>query len=59
MLNQIDLIDIYRTLPLKATSTQEHMEHSPGYTTSWDIYQTMENFRKLKYNQMYFPTTTL
>ena len=40
-------------------SSQVHMEHSPGQTTSWVIYQTPVNLRKLKSYQASFLTTIL
>ena len=50
-LPQMALIDIFRysIKMLKNTpSSQVHMEHSPGYATSWVTNQTSANFRKLK-----------
>ena len=32
----------------KNTPSQVHMEHSPGWTTSWVTNQTSVNLRKLK-----------
>ena len=40
-------------------SSQVHMEHSPGETTSWVTNQTSVNLRKLKSYQAAFLTTTL
>ena len=60
--NQIDLIDIYRTFHRKwqnTFSSQVHMEHSPGSITSWVKNQASENLRKLKSYQASFLTTTL
>ena len=36
-LEQMDLFDIFRTFHPNALSSQVHMDHSPGYTTSWCI----------------------
>ena len=38
------------------TSSQVHMEHSPGYTASWVTNQTSVNLRKLKSYQASFLT---
>ena len=40
-------------------SSQVHMEHSPGQTTSWVTNQTSVNLRKLKSYQVSFLTTML
>ena len=40
-------------------SSQVHLEHSPGYTTSWVTNQTSVNLRKLKSYQASSPTTML
>ena len=40
-------------------SSQVHMKHSPGYTTSWVTNQTSVNLRKLKSHQASSPTTML
>ena len=40
-------------------SSQVHMEHSPGRTTSWVTTQTSVNLRKLKPYQASSLTTTL
>ena len=40
-------------------SSQVHMEHSPGQTTSWVTNQTSVNLRKLKSYQASSPTTML
>ena len=40
-------------------SSQVHMEHSPGQTTSWVTDQTSVNLRKLKSYQASSPTTVL
>ena len=60
--NQIDLIDIYRTFHRKwqnTFSSQVHMEHSPGSITSWVKNQASENLRKLKSYQAPFLNTML
>ena len=43
----------------KNTPSQVHMEHSPGWTTSWVTNQTSVNLRKLKLYQASSPTTIL
>ena len=61
-IDQIDLIDIYRTFHSKTADTlssQVHMEHSPGQITSWVTNQASVNLRKLKSYQASFLTTTL
>ena len=61
-LDEMDLIDIFRTFYPNAeeyTSSQMHMEHSPGQNTSWVTSQTSVNLRKLKSYQASFLTTTL
>ena len=61
-LDQIDLIDIYRTFHQEKQTTypsQVHMEHSPGQITCWATKQTLVNLRKLKSYQSSFLTTTL
>ena len=61
-LNQMDLIDIYRTFHPKATDThssQVHMEHSLRLSTSWATNPTSVTLRKLKSYQASFPTTML
>jgi len=53
-LNQMDLIDIYRTFHPKATDThssQVHMEHSLRLSTSWATNPTSVTLRKLKSKQ--------
>ena len=58
----MDLNDIFRTVHPNAeeyTSSQVHMEHSPGQTTSWVTNQTSINLRKLKSYQASSLTTTL
>ena len=47
-IDQIDLIDIYRTLHPKTLPSQVRMEHSPGQITSWVRNQALVNLRKLK-----------
>ena len=49
-LDGMNLIDIFRTfqMQMNTSSSQVHMEHSPGYATSWVTNQTSANFRKLK-----------
>ena len=42
-LDEMDLIDIFRTFSFQMQnipSSKVHMEHYPGYTTSWATYQT-------------------
>ena len=61
-LNQMDLIDIYRTFHPKATDThssQVHMEHSLRLITSWATNPTLVSSGKLKSYQASFPTTML
>ena len=60
-IDQIDLIDIYRTFHLKVIeyTFQVLMEHSPGQITSWVTYQASVNLRKLKSYKVSFLTTTL
>ena len=58
-LDQMDLIDIFRTFPMQETSSQVHMEHTPGQTTSWVTNQTSVNLGKLKVYQTSFLTKTL
>ena len=60
--DQIDLIDIYRTFHPKEQTTlssQVHTEHSPGQITSWVTNQASVNLGKLKSYQASFPTTML
>ena len=43
ILDEMDLIDIFRTFSFQMQnipSSKVHMEHYPGYTTSWATYQT-------------------
>ena len=44
ILDEMDLIDIFRTFSFQMQknipSSEVHMEHYPGYTTSWATYQT-------------------
>ena len=50
-LDEMDLIDIFTTFHPNAKDTlssQVHIEHSPGQTTSWVKSQTTVNLRKLK-----------
>ena len=47
-IDQIDLIDIYRTLHPKTLPSQVRMEHSPGQITSWVRNQALVNLRKSK-----------
>ena len=61
-LHEMALIDIFRhsiQMQKNTPSSQVHMEHSPGYSTSWVTNQTSVNLRKLKLYQAYSPTTTL
>ena len=59
-LDQMDLIDIYRTFHPKAThSSQVHMEHSLRLITSWATNHTSVILRKLKSYQASFLTTML
>ena len=58
-LDELDLIDIFRTFPMQETSSQVHMEHTPGQTTSWVTNQTSVNLRKLKPYQAFLLTITL
>ena len=61
-LNQMDLIDIYRTLCPKEQNThssQVHMEHSLRLTRSWATNPTSVTLRKLKSYQASFLTTML
>ena len=61
-LNQMDLIDIYRTFHPKATDThssQVHMEHPLRLIISWAINPTSVTLRKLESYQASFPTTML
>ena len=53
-LDEMNLIDILRTFQMQknAPSSQVHMEHSPGKTTSWVTNQISVNLRKLKHNTM-------
>ena len=60
-LDEMDL-DIFRTFHPNAeeySSSQVHMEHSPGQTTSWVTNLTSVNLRKLKLYQTSSPTTML
>ena len=48
-LDEMDFIDIFRTFHPNAEGTpssQVHMKHSPGETTSWVTNQTSVNLRK-------------
>ena len=48
-LDEMDLIDIFRTFHTnteESPSSQVHMKHSPGETTSWVTNQTSVNLRK-------------
>ena len=50
-LDKMDLIDIFRIttqMQKNTPSSQVHLEHSPGYTTSWVTNQASVNLRKLK-----------
>ena len=61
-LDEMDLIDIFRhfiQMQKNTPSSQVHMEHSPGQTTSWVTNQTSVNLRKLKSYQASSPTTML
>ena len=61
-LDEMDPIDIFRTFHPNAeeySSSQVHMEHSPGQTTSCVTNQTSINLRKLKSYQASSPTTML
>ena len=60
-IDQIDLIDTYRTFHLKVAeyTSQVLMEHSPGKITAWVTNQASVNLRKLKSYQASFPTTML
>ena len=52
---QTSLISSGHSIQMQTTTSQVHMEHSPGETTSWVTNQTSVNSRKLKS----FPTTML
>ena len=59
-IDQLDLIDIYRTLhplTLNFTFFSVHTESSPGYITSWAINLALVNSKKLKSFQSSFLTT--
>ena len=56
-IDPIDLTDIYRTF--HTLSSQVHMEHSPGYITSWVTNQASVNLGKSKSYQASFLTTML
>ena len=61
-LNQMDLIDIYRTFHQKQQNThssQGLMEHSLRLIISWATNPTSVTLRKLKSYQASFPTTML
>ena len=61
-LDEMDLIDIFRTFHPNAkvcTSSQVHMEHSPGQTTYSVTNQTSVNLRNLKSYQASAPITKL
>ena len=60
-LDEMALIDIFRTFHQmqNTSSSQVHMEHSPGWTTSWVTNQASVNLRKLKLYQEYSLTTML
>ena len=61
-IDQIDLIDIYRTFHPKEQITLSYQvctEHSPGQIISWVTNQASVNLRKLKSYQASFLTTTL
>ena len=60
-IDQIDLIDIYRTLHPKITqyTSQVCTEHSPGLIISWVTNQASVNLRKLQSYQASFLTTVL
>ena len=61
-LNNMDLIDIYRTFHPKTTeyiSSQVLMEHSPGQIISWVTKKASADLRKWKSYQVSFPTTML
>ena len=56
----ISLISSGHSIQMKNTpSSQMHMEHSPGQTTSWVTNQTSVNLRKLKSYQTSSLTTML
>ena len=61
-LDQMDLIDIYKTSIQKLQNThssQVHMEHHLRLITSWATNETSVTLRKLKSYQASFPTTML
>ena len=58
-LDEMDLIDIFRTFQIQILLSQVHVEHSPGYTISWLTNQTLVNLRKLKSYQASSLTTML
>ena len=49
--NKMDLIDIFRhfiQMQNNTPSSQVHMEHPPGQTTSWVTNQTSVKFKKIE-----------
>ena len=61
-LDELGLSDIFRTFHPNAEDTpssQVHIEHFPGLTTSWVTNQTSGNLRRLKLYQASSLTTTL
>ena len=59
-LDEMDLISSGHSIQMQnIPSSQEHMKHSPGQTTSWVTNQTSVNLRKLKSYQASFPATML
>ena len=61
-LDQMNLTDILRTfhqMQKNTLSSQGHMEHSSGQTTSWVKNQASVNLRKLKSYQVFCLTTEL
>ena len=55
MISSVHSIQILKNTP----SSQVHMGHSPGQTTSWITNQTSVNLGKLKWYQASSPTTML
>lgn len=54
MINQLDLIDMYRTLQQQNMHFfQVHMEQSPRYTTPCVIKQILTNLKELKPDEVY------